>query len=200
MAKMDGVVFDLRGYPDSGARRLVQHLSTERVHSAWWRVPVRSSPDDADVIFAESRWNLRPRKPTIGGRVVFITDGSAISYAESIMGIVEALDLGEIVGQPTAGTNGNVNVVTTVGGYRVTWTGMRVEKHDRSTHHGIGARPSVYAIPTLAGIRAGRDELLEIATQLAKGAWQGPVLDGLPGPLTWDAATDTLRAEAPAAP
>ncbi|MEO0483207.1 MAG: S41 family peptidase [Planctomycetota bacterium] len=192
MAEAKGVIFDLRGYPDSAGQRVLQHLATDRVHSAWWRVPVASMPDREGVTYSESRWDLPPRRPHIGGRVVFITDGSAISYAESVMGIVEKLELGEIVGAPTAGTNGNVNPFRTVGGYSISWTGMRVEKHDRTTHHGVGALPTVYAEPTIAGLREGRDELLDLAVRLASGALQSPVLDGIPGPVRWDADTDGL--------
>ena len=50
----------------------------------------------------------------------------AISYAESTMGIVEYYKLGEILGEATAGTNGNVNPFMLPGGYTITWTGMKV--------------------------------------------------------------------------
>jgi len=99
---------------------------------------------------------------------VFLTDGRAISYAESCMGIVEHYRLGEIVGGPTAGTNGNVNPLVLPGGYTLAWTGMKVLKHDGSQHHGIGILPTVPVSRTRAGVAAGRDELLERALELLK--------------------------------
>jgi hypothetical protein len=57
------------------------------------------------------------------------------------MGIVEYFKLAAIVGEPTAGTNGNVNPFRLPGGYTVSWTGMKVLKHDGSQHHGIGILP-----------------------------------------------------------
>jgi C-terminal processing protease CtpA/Prc len=83
-----------------------------------------------------------------------------------MMGIVEAYRLGEIVGQPTAGTNGNVNSFELPGGYSIGWTGMRVLKHDGSRHHGVGILPTVPAERTRAGVAAGRDELLEKAIEV----------------------------------
>ena len=71
-----------------------------------------------------------------------LTDARAISYAETCMGIVEHYRLGTIVGEPTAGTNGNVNSIPLPGGYRVSFTGMKVLKHDGSVHHGVGIRPT----------------------------------------------------------
>jgi hypothetical protein len=41
------------------------------------------------------------------------------------MGIVEAYDLATIAGEPTAGSNGNINLITLPGGYRIQWTGMK---------------------------------------------------------------------------
>lgn len=47
---------------------------------------------------------LEPKAPHFRGRIVFLTDARAISYAGTVAGIVEHYGLGEIVGQPTAGT------------------------------------------------------------------------------------------------
>lgn len=101
--------------------------------------------------------------------MAFLTDGRAISYAETYLGIVEHYRLAEIVGGPTAGTNGNINPFQLPGGYGVVWTGMKVLKHDGSRHHGVGILPTVPAEPTRAGIAAGRDEILERALKVVAG-------------------------------
>jgi C-terminal processing protease CtpA/Prc len=84
------------------------------------------------------------------------------------MGIVEYYKLGEIVGGPTAGTNGNVNSFRLPGGYTISWTGMKVLKQDGSQHHGVGILPTVPVSRTRAGVAAGRDELLERAVQTVR--------------------------------
>jgi C-terminal processing protease CtpA/Prc len=91
----------------------------------------------------------------------FLTGGRAISYAESCLGIVERYRLAEIVGGPTAGTNGNVNPFLLPVGYAVSWTGMKVLKHDGSPHHGVGIRPTIAVERTRRGAAEGRDEVLE---------------------------------------
>ena len=48
----------------------------------------------------------------------------------------------------------------------VSWTGMKVLKHDGSQHHGVGIAPTVPVVPTPAGIAAGRDEVLEKAVEV----------------------------------
>jgi hypothetical protein len=45
---------------------------------------------------------------------------------------------------------------------------MRVVKHDSSRHHTIGVLPTVPVRRTVAGVAAGRDELLEKALEVIK--------------------------------
>nr|WP_279311149.1 S41 family peptidase [Salinibacter ruber] len=170
----DGVVFDLRGYPTGGARKLLPHLSGDTLQSARFQVPQLIYPDQKNLVGydASGRWTLPPEEPQITGDVAFLTGPGAISYAESIMGIVGHYDLGTIVGQPTAGTNGNVNPFELPGGYKVWWTGMRVRKHDGSQHHLVGIRPDIEAERTIEGVRNGRDEMLEKALEVLRSSKQ----------------------------
>lgn len=161
LAQAKGVVFDLRGYP-KGSPGFLAHLTDKPMKSAQWYKPIVTQPDGKNWDWDTSgRWDLVPEAPRIAGKVAFLTGGRAISYAESCMGIVEAYKLAEIVGEPTAGTNGNINPFTLPGGYSISWTGMKVLKHDGMTHHGVGIRPTVPMKPTIQGIAAGRDEVLE---------------------------------------
>jgi C-terminal processing protease CtpA/Prc len=166
LAAARGVVFDLRGYPNGNHMVLTHLLLEPDTSSAWMKVPLVVLPDGEGWTFREMGWNLPKAEPHIKGRVVFLTDGRAISYAESFMSFVEHYKLGEIVGAPTAGANGNVNPFSLPGGYSVTWTGMRVVKHDGSQHHTIGILPTVPCERTIAGVAAGRDELLEKALEV----------------------------------
>lgn len=170
LAAARGIVFDLRGYP-KGNHAVLQHLADEPLQSARWQVPRIIYPDRQRLAGYDvsGRWRLEPKTPRLEGKIVFLTDARAISYAESVMGIVEHYRLAEIVGSPTAGTNGNMNAVVLPGGFRISFTGMRVLKHDDSQHHLIGIRPTVSATPTLRGIRAGKDEVLDKALELIDG-------------------------------
>lgn len=47
---------------------------------------------------------------------------------------------------------------------RVTFTGMVITQLDgKSPHFLVGTKPGIAVEPTIAGIRAGRDEVLEVA-------------------------------------
>lgn len=161
-----GLVFDLRGYPSRLSTIVLEHLIGEAGTCAQWHVPFVTRPDRSDMTFRFSNWPVTPKSPRLTGRTAFVTDGRAISYAETYLGIVERYRLGEIVGQPTAGTNGNVNAIDLPGNYHLLFTGMRVLKHDGSRHHGVGIQPTVRVARTIAGIASGRDELLERALEI----------------------------------
>jgi len=169
LAAASGVVFDLRGYP-SGPPDFLSHLADSPFKSMPMLVPVVTRPDRAGWTWDESEWDMPPLKPRYA-RAVFLADDRAVSYAESVLQTVKGAKLGPIVGSPSAGANGNINPFRLPGGYVVIWTGMKVLNADRSLHHGIGVVPDVPVRRTIAGVRAGRDELLEagIATLRARG-------------------------------
>jgi C-terminal processing protease CtpA/Prc len=160
LAAAKGILFELRGYPRIGPDT-IGHLIDQPVTCARWNVPIVVQPDRAGVTFEFSNWTVQPKAPRFRAKIAFLTDARAISYSETYLGIIEHYKLAEIVGEPTAGTNGNVNPFTLPGGYRISWTGMKVLKHDGSVHHGVGIRPTIPVSPTIEGIRAGRDEVLE---------------------------------------
>ena len=166
-----GLVFDMRGYPGRLSPELLQHLTDTPIRSAQWKIPIISDPDwtGAPEWGTDGRWDLQPVAPRFKAKIAFVTDGRAISYAESWMGMVEAYKLGEIVGETTAGTNGNVNPLALPGGYTIYWTGMKVLKHNGSRHHGVGIAPTVPVSRTIRGVTEGRDEQVERAIAIVNG-------------------------------
>ena len=170
-SKAKGIVLDLRGYP-RGTQFLFQHMTDEHMQSQKWQVPEQVRPDRVDMqtIRTRGRWEMPPQTPRFQGTMVFLTNASAISYAESCMAIVANYELGEIIGSPTAGANGNVNPFQLADGWRVSWTGMRVMNHDDSQHHVNGVQPTIPLEPTIQGIREGRDELIEKALEVINEA------------------------------
>jgi C-terminal processing protease CtpA/Prc len=168
LEKAKGIIFDMRGYPGQPGITSLAHLTDSALRSAKWNVPSPGGPDQTDVKWFESGWPVAPQKPYFAAKRVFLIDGRAISYAETVMGIVEHFRLGEIVGEPTAGTNGNVNPFQLPGGYRVSWTGMKVLKHDGSQHHGIGIRPTVPVSRTRKGVAEKKDEIFLKGLEVVK--------------------------------
>jgi len=166
------IICDLRGYPKGNHGFINYLMSIDDTTQAWMQVPEIFYPDHERIIgFQNHNWIdfMKAEKPYLGSKkVVFIIDGQAISYAESYMGYIEGYKLATIVGQPTAGTNGNVNPFTLPGGYKISWTGMKVVKHNGTQHHGVGILPDIYVEKTIRGVKEGRDEFLEKALEIVK--------------------------------
>jgi len=169
LATARGLVFDVRGYPGDAGAGILPHLVDAPETDRWMHVAKIVGPFYETAGWLDLGWDVKPTSPRIAGKVVFLTDGGAISYAESVMGYVADRKLGTIVGGTTAGTNGNVASFVTPGGFSVGFTGMRVTRHDgRSPHHLAGVKPDVAVTPTLEGVRAGRDEVLERGLAIAR--------------------------------
>jgi len=169
LAVASAVIFDARGYPN-GTHGVLAHLADTSIQSPTLRIPRIVRPDWSGAAeWHESTWSLPPVAPRIRGRVVFLMGSGSVSACENLLGMVENHRLGELVGESTAGCNGTINEFVLPGGTFVRWTGMRVLKPDGSEHHRIGIRPTVPVTPTIAGIRAGKDEVLERGLAIARG-------------------------------
>jgi C-terminal processing protease CtpA/Prc len=170
LSQARALIVDLRGYPTQGTGiQLLRHLLTAPEHAQWMHVPMYDAPFDRPVGYSDRGWNLGPVAPRIAGKVVVLTNGSAISQAESILGYFADLHLATIVGSPSAGTNGDMQYFYTPSGYSISFTGRRVTRHDGVTRfHLQGVSPDVTIEPTLQDFRAGRDPVLEQAVKLCQ--------------------------------
>ena len=169
LSRASAVVFDVRGYPTEAGKWILPHLLGAGETDRWMHVAKITGPFGQSAGWQDFGWDLKPAAPKITGKIVFMTDARAISYAESVMGYVSALKLGTIVGGKTAGTNGNIATFSVPSGFTLVFTGMRVTGHDgRSPYHLVGVTPDILATPTIAGLRTGRDDVLERALSLVR--------------------------------
>lgn len=164
LAAAHGIVFDLRGQPKI-SKTFLQYLTDHPLDSPHWDIPASVDPGGI-ITWHRSHWTLQLAAPRLRAKLAFLANAAAISYAETLLGIVEHYKLGEIVGSPTGGTNGNIAWLHLPGDYSIRWTAMRVMKHDGTRHHGVGIQPTVPVFSTFAGVRAGRDEVLESGIML----------------------------------
>lgn len=164
LARAPGVVFDMRQRPTANTEVLSHLLTRPDDSNAWLAVPRVIRPDHTPRSISSWQtegWKLPALEPHIAGRVAFLSGPDVASYGESLMSFVEHYHLGAIVGTTTAGTNGNVAEITAPSGCTTRFSGLRVTKHDGSRHHLVGIQPTIAASRTIAGVAAGRDEVLE---------------------------------------
>jgi len=172
LAAAKAVIFDLRGYPEDSGAALLPYLLSAAEQAKWMHTPQYVGPFGEQSGWKDAGWNLTPAQTTFAGKRFVLTDGRAISYAESVLSYIADDKLAEIIGSPSAGANGSTNTFLTPTGFRFTFTGMRVTRHDGTRLHLVGVPPTVPIKRTLGGIRAGQDEALLRALNLADASAQ----------------------------
>jgi hypothetical protein len=116
--------------------------------------------------------SLDPSAPHYGGKVAVLVDEVTQSQAEYTAMALRAAPRTVVVGSTTAGADGNVSKFALPGSVSTMISGLGVFYPDKTQTQRIGIVPDVVAVPTIAGLRAGRDEVLEagIRAILGKGA------------------------------
>jgi C-terminal processing protease CtpA/Prc len=158
------LIFDMRGYPNGTAWSIGPRLTEREVVTARFTVPELHSPDPNQRSTLRFHQTTDPSpKGRYPGQVVVLIDEGAISQSEHTCLFLEAAAGATFVGSPTNGANGNVTNVVLPGGMVAWFTGMEVLHADGRQLQRLGIQPHLHVEPTIAGIRAGRDEVLEAA-------------------------------------
>ncbi len=154
---------------DNDNNHFIEYLLTQKdTATQWMKIAQRIYPDQKQVEgYITEGFELKPAKPHLNAKVIFLIDGSDISWSESYISIIDHYKLATLVGQPTGGTNGDVDYLNLPGGYRISYSGLKIVKLDGSQHQGVGTKPSIYVERTIKGVRENRDEFLEKALEIA---------------------------------
>ena len=83
---------------------------------------------------------------------------------------LRAMPNSAVIGSTTAGADGNVSSIPLPGQLSTMISGLGVFYPDHRPTQRIGIVPDVVAKPTIQGIAAGRDEVLETAVHLIEGS------------------------------
>jgi C-terminal processing protease CtpA/Prc len=158
------IIFDDRGYPQGTFTLLGAHLADKEGVAARFETPTPQSPDltqESRVKFVQM-FKPGPKEP-FKGKVVVLINEEAISQSEHTCLFLEAAGRAVFIGSPTSGANGDVTQTVLPGGITVNFTGHDVQHADGRQLQRKGIQPDVLVEPTLEGIRAGKDELLDAA-------------------------------------
>jgi hypothetical protein len=104
------------------------------------------------------------------GRVAILVDETSQSQAEYTAMALRAMPNAVVVGSTTAGADGDVSPISLPGQLSTMISGLGVFYPDHHSTQRIGIVPDVVARPTIEGITAGRDEVLETAVHLIEDA------------------------------
>src|SRR5882672_4332019 len=163
-----GLIIDIRNYPSSFMVFALGSLLVDReAQFARFTSSDLSNPGAFHWTVPQS---LSPQQPHYFGKVVILVDETSMSQAEYTAMAFRSAPGAIVVGSTTAGTDGNVSPFPLPGDLRAMISGLGVFYPDKTPTQRIGIVPNVVARPTIAGIRAGRDEVLEEALRQILGS------------------------------
>ncbi len=160
------LVLDIRNYPEFVVFSLGQHLVSRETPFALITEPDPSNP--GSFIWTDPI-ALTPAAPLFKGRLAILVDEVSMSRAEYVAMAFRSVPGAIVVGSTTAGADGNYSALSLPGGLRTGISGLGVYYPDRRPTQRVGIVPDIVARPTLAGIRSGEDEVLEVAVKAVLG-------------------------------
>ena len=113
--------------------------------------------------------SLQPLEPGFSGKVVVLIDEVSQSQAEYTTMALRASENTIVVGSTTAGADGNISPIPLPGGISSMISGIGVFYPDGTPTQRVGIVPDIEVVPTIEGVRGGRDEVLEAAVSHALG-------------------------------
>lgn len=160
------LVIDLRNYPAFVVYVLGGHL-VEKV-APFARIAQALQHNPGAFAWTHTT-NLAPLPPRFAGKIVILVDEVTQSRAEFTTMALRAAPGAIVVGSTTAGADGDATQFPLPGGITAMITGNGIFYPDNRPTQRIGIVPDLVVRPTIAGIRDGRDEVLEAAVTRALG-------------------------------
>lgn len=162
-----GLIIDIRNYPSEFVVFTLGSLLVSRPSTF-----VRFTNGDVTNPGA-FHWtqplSLMPQQPHYEGKIVILVDEVTQSQAEYTTMAFRTAPGAVVIGSTTAGADGNVSTVPLPGGLSSLISGIGVFYPDNRPTQRVGILPDIEVRPTIAGMQAGRDELIEEAMRQIVG-------------------------------
>ena len=170
----DGLVIDIRNYPAEFVVFALGSLFVDQV-TPFARF-TKADLNNPGAFYWQPPQTLSPAQATYSGKVIVLVDETSISQAEYTSMALRAAPQALIIGSKTAGADGDVSSLALPGGLWTGFSGIGVFYPDKHPTQGLGIVPDIEVRPTIAGLREGRDEVLEEALRQILGP-QTPVFE-----------------------
>lgn len=162
--KTKGMIIDLRCYPSEFiVFSLSEYLLPEK--KAFVKFSTGNISTPGLFTFTAPEYVGKKNADYYKGKIVIIVNEMTQSQAEYTAMAFQCAPNVTTIGSTTAGADGNVSLITLVGGIDTYISGIGVYYPDGSETQRVGI-PCIEVKPTIKGIIEGRDELLEKAVEI----------------------------------
>jgi hypothetical protein len=161
-----GLIVDIRNYPSDFMPFVMgPYFATKPTSFVTFTLPDLANP--GAFHFSDGP-PIEPGPVHYGGKVVILVDETSQSQSEYTTMALRAMPNSVVVGSTTAGADGNVSSVALPGELSTALSCLGIFYPDRRATQRVGIVPDVVAKPTVEGIAAGRDEVLDTAVRLIR--------------------------------
>jgi C-terminal processing protease CtpA/Prc len=159
-----GIVIDIRNYPaDFPIYEIGYYLSKDQ--KPFSRFSRTNNKNPGYFEFKDDILKMGGGRKPYSGKVAILINEAAVSSAEFHTMAFRKGTRAKVIGSQTAGADGNVSSFVLPGGVNTQITGIGCYYADFGETQRIGMVPDVEIRPTIAGIKAGKDEVLEKALE-----------------------------------
>ncbi len=156
-----GLIIDIRNYPSEfmvfALGALLHKEKTPFVNFTY------IDPANPGLSVWGKAIEITPAEPHYTGKVVILVNEQSISQSEYTAMAFRSVPGAVVIGSTTAGADGNVSAIPLPGGYRTMISGLGVFYPDKRPTQRVGIVPDIVVSPTIEGVMAGKDELVDAA-------------------------------------
>ncbi|WP_108822729.1 S41 family peptidase [Dysgonomonas sp. Marseille-P4361] len=157
----NGIILDMRSYPDYNVMRTLVPLLTDKAYPYVWFSSNESTQVGNFKFMAE--YKTEANSDYYKGKVAIVVNEGTQSHGEFSSMAYRKAPRSAIIGSQTAGADGNIQTFSLPGNISVTYTGLGTYYPNWEVCQRVGLKIDIPVRPTVKGVREGRDELLEEA-------------------------------------
>jgi len=156
----DAIIFDIRNYPNGTLWNIVNSLFESPIHIANFTYPDIKFP--GRQYWGEEHIGTGMSSP-YNGKIILLFDERTQSQAEYTCMGLEQFPGALKIGSTTSAADGNVALIYLPGKIGAYATFLGTYYPDYTPTQRVGIIPDIEVLPTILGIRSGRDEVMETA-------------------------------------
>jgi C-terminal processing protease CtpA/Prc len=183
---VQALVLDLRQASDGKteyAYQILARLTDQPFAAVRWKTPAYRAAfrawnlaDSALSWYAPATGSVAPRSdhPAYGGPIAVLASSATGGAAEDFLAAFHAARRGAIIGEPSAGSAGDVATFALPKGWGVQFCVTRHAFPDGTEFAGLGVQPDVLVVSTVDAMLAGTESALEQARVYFAGGGERP--------------------------
>lgn len=157
------LILDLREYPNETINYMLYGVLSDKSRP-FFKATCPDLTNPGSFIWTNPNYTGKGKQSYTGKIAILINERSQ-SHAEFCTMMYRTLPNSIVIGNTTAGADGDVVGIRLPGGVCSYFSGIGIYYPDGTETQRVGIIPDIYVWPTVKGVREGRDELLEKALE-----------------------------------